>query len=71
MKLANVKSIYMTNSPFDDLERPVWQTGFARDSRFVAALRIDPLILSWNQVAPQFAKWGYNVASSISAKTIS
>jgi hypothetical protein len=71
MKLANVKSIYMTNSPFDDLERPVWQTGFARDSRFVAALRIDPLILSWNQAAPQLAKWSYNVAPSISAKTIS
>ena len=46
MELAGVRSICMTNSPFDDLERPVWERGFARDSRFKAALRIDPLLTS-------------------------
>jgi hypothetical protein len=29
MELAGVESICMTNSPFDDLERPVWEKGFA------------------------------------------
>src|SRR5262245_14865513 len=42
MELANVKRLCMTNSPFDDLERPVWERGFRRDERFDAALRIDP-----------------------------
>src|SRR5258707_11164841 len=25
MELGNVRKIYMTNSPFDDVERPVWE----------------------------------------------
>src|SRR4051812_23614187 len=32
MELSNVKTICMTNSPFDDDERQVWDKGFARDS---------------------------------------
>src|SRR5688572_12001556 len=36
MELAGLKSICMTNSPFDDLERPVWERGFQRDERFKA-----------------------------------
>src|SRR6185295_7372422 len=49
MKLANVERICMTNSPFDDAERPLWEKGFKRDERFIAALRIDPLLLAWDQ----------------------
>jgi len=45
MELAGLQKIYMTNSPFDDLERPTWEKGFKRDSRFTACLRIDPLFL--------------------------
>src|SRR5262245_4703454 len=52
MELAGVNKIYMTNSPFDDLERPVWEKGFHRDERFVAGLRIDPLLLAWSETAP-------------------
>jgi hypothetical protein len=64
MELANVKRICMTNSPFDDLERPVWQKGFERDERFMAALRIDPLLLAWHETAPRLAQWGYNVTAT-------
>jgi hypothetical protein len=49
----------MTNSPFDDEERPVWERGFPRDSRFEAALRIDPLLLSWPATAATLSRWGY------------
>lgn len=69
LELAGVGSVCMTNSPFDDLERPVWEKGFTRDNRFRAALRIDPLLLSWNSVAPQLAKWGYAVSSELNTKT--
>src|SRR4051812_17959591 len=70
MELAGVRKIYMTNSPFDDLERPVWEKGFQRDERFAAALRIDPLLLSWAEAAPALARWGYQVqAEPVSQKT--
>src|SRR5436190_1922091 len=31
LELANVKTVCMTNSPFDDLERCTWEKGFTRD----------------------------------------
>lgn len=71
LKLANVKSICMTNSPFDDLERPVWKSGFARDERFIAALRIDPLLLSWKTAAPKLADWGYETTPALTQRTLS
>ncbi|HWF18095.1 MAG TPA: glucuronate isomerase, partial [Verrucomicrobiae bacterium] len=63
MELAKLKSICTTNSPFDDMERAVWEKGFARDERFVTALRIDPLVLSWTETAPKLAQWGYRVSA--------
>jgi hypothetical protein len=69
-ELAGVRSVCMTNSPFDDLERPVWEKGFARDERFRAALRIDPLLLAWGDTAPALARWGYDVGVSLTDKTI-
>src|SRR6266853_3261829 len=61
MELAGVRKICMTNSPFDDSERGVWEKGFQRDERFTAALRIDPLLFSWSEAAPKLAQWGYDV----------
>lgn len=70
LELAGVSSVCMTNSPFDDLERPVWEKGFERDPRFRAALRIDPLLLAWNSTAPALAKWGYDVSATLNDKSI-
>ena len=71
LDLAKVRQICMTNSPFDDEERRVWEKGFSRDERFVAALRIDPLLLDWANTAPKLAAWGYHVTPELSDKTIS
>ncbi|MGZ8898994.1 MAG: glucuronate isomerase [Limisphaerales bacterium] len=71
MELANVQSICMTNSPFDDLERPVWERTFHRDERFKAALRIDPLLVSWEQTGPRLVEWGYKVKPELGVKTMS
>src|SRR5258708_5961571 len=60
-ELAGVSKVFMTNSPFDEQERSVWEKGFHRDERFAAGLRIDPLLLSWPQAAVQLARWGYQV----------
>jgi hypothetical protein len=66
LKLANLRAVCMTNSPFDDEERPVWERGFTRDGRFIAALRIDPLLLAWPSAAKRLAAWGYRVPAQLS-----
>ncbi|MHB1305772.1 MAG: glucuronate isomerase [Limisphaerales bacterium] len=71
MEIANVESIYMTNSPFDDAEWPVWSQGFLRDDRFIAALRLDPLLMDWPRAALRLAGWSYDVGEGLSARTIS
>src|SRR5438093_2702364 len=68
MELAGVTKIYMTNSPFDDVERPVWEKGFRRDERFAAGLRIDQLLLSWPETAPRLVRWGYKVEAGAPPK---
>lgn len=72
MALAGVRNICMTNSPFDEAERRIWEKGVARDERFTAALRIDELLLAWPATLPKLAKWGYSVeANPSSGKTYS
>ncbi len=69
MKLANVSRLCMTNSPFDDEERPAWDT-YRGDSRFDAALRIDPLLMDWDAAGQQLSRWGYQVEPDLSGQTI-
>ncbi len=70
MELAKVGSICMTNSPFDEMEKPTWDAGFNRDERFTSALRIDPLLLDWTNTSRSLAEWGYDVRPDLSEKTI-
>lgn len=69
LELAKIRGLWMTNSPFDDEERPVWERGFARDSRFHTALRIDPLLVAWPEAAARLHAWGYIASSDMSAAT--
>lgn len=71
LDLAGVRSVCMTNSPFDELERPVWERGFKRHPRFKAALRIDPLLLDWRTARKQLSQSGYRVTGSLSVQTLS
>src|SRR6516225_2539611 len=64
-RLAGISKVFMTNSPFDDVERATWTKGFRRDERFESGLRIDPLLLSWPKTAAQLARWGYEVRSDL------
>ncbi|MCD6338173.1 MAG: glucuronate isomerase [Verrucomicrobia bacterium] len=70
MELAGVHRIYMTNSPFDAAELAYWAKGWARDERFAAALRLDPLLLDWHNTAPQLAEQGYDVGEGLVEKTL-
>ena len=67
---ANVGRVIMTNDPFDDIERTVWERGFERDERFRAALRIDRLLLDWTYAYGRLREWGYDVESGLGAWTL-
>jgi hypothetical protein len=71
MQAANVSRIGMTNSPFDDSERPVWESGFTGDPRFMAALRIDPLLMQWDQAGKFLQSQGYQVSEDLSGNSLS
>ncbi|RYG75403.1 glucuronate isomerase [bacterium] len=72
MELAGVSQICMTNSPFDPLEIPVWEH-YKGDDRFLGALRIDPLLVDWENVVPklQGGEYGdtYDVQGDFSSQT--
>ena len=70
-KLSGVKTVVMTNDPFDDLERPVWLSKKKDDPRFRAALRLDALLNSWQTAVPVLNGWGYDVRPEMDAKTVS
>jgi hypothetical protein len=68
-EMAGLRTVFMTNSPFDDIETRVWAKGFQRDPRFEAGLRIDPLLLSWPAAAARLIEWGYSVQVEPNRKT--
>jgi len=50
-RAANLESAVMTNDPFDDRERAVWEKGGHGDKRFLTSRRIDPLLVDWKNTA--------------------
>lgn len=68
---ANVMSAVMTNDPFDKTEAPFWDTIGNNHPRLHAALRIDPLLISWDQAADTLREQGYEVDSTLNDKTYS
>ncbi len=69
-KTANLREVVMTNDPFDDAERPVWERGYQQDPRFRPALRIDPVLLGWDKAWPRLKEWGYQVGASLDAAVL-
>lgn len=68
---AGIESVVMTNDPFDDLERPIWESGAPVDPRFHAALRIDPLLTGWERSCERLQDWGYRVTPVLDEMTLS
>ncbi|MFC1582237.1 glucuronate isomerase [Planctomycetota bacterium] len=67
---GNVEAVVMTNNPFDDEERPVWERGVELDPRFKPALRIDNLLVDFDNAAAKLKEWGYAVDGSLGTKDI-
>jgi hypothetical protein len=70
LNLAGVKSVVMTNDPFDPSERAVWETGITPDCRFHAALRLDKLLNHFHQVCSKLRDWGYDVREDLNDRSI-
>jgi len=67
---AGVREVVMTNDPFDDLERPLWESGARPDPRFKAALRLDLLLNNWPAAAPRLRGWGYAVEETSAEQSL-
>ncbi|NUM56024.1 MAG: glucuronate isomerase [Candidatus Hydrogenedentes bacterium] len=67
---ARVRDVVMTNDPFDPIERPTWDQGFAGDKRFHAALRIDPLLNDYTAASEKLRGWGYNAGQTADAPSL-
>lgn len=68
--LAKVKTVVMTNDPFDAYERGIWDQGGSVDPRFLAALRIDPLLNLWDTSWSKLVEQGYRVNPDLSGNTM-
>jgi hypothetical protein len=71
LKLANVRTVVMTNDPFDSAEREIWMKHPEIHPRFKAVLRIDPLLLGWPSVAHALSAMGYAVSPGFDQRTMS
>ncbi len=69
-ELAKVHTVVMTNDPFDDVEREKWENGASGDSRFQAALRIDPLLNQWPANWSKLKRLGYDVSEDFGGNTL-
>lgn len=64
LELSRVDHVVMTNDPFDEQERNLWLNGVRPEARFHAALRIDPLLMKYEETKPRLRNWGYSVGDS-------
>lgn len=62
MRLAGVSDMVMTNDVFNPDEAEYWESDAARHPKLHAALRMDPLLNSWDQAADTLSRRGYQAS---------
>jgi len=70
LELSGVKTIVMTNDPFNQTENRIWQESYEPDERFRAVLRIDSLLEAWSASCNQLKQEGYDVTEDLSQQTL-
>lgn len=71
MRLAGVSDMVMTNDVFNQDEAGYWQSDAARHPRLHAALRMDPLLNSWDKASQILDQRGYPAKQEIDDSAIS
>ena len=69
-RLANVKTVVMTNDPLEAVEREVWLKKPVLDPRFKGVLRIDPVLAGWPNVAGTLKGMGYEASADLGAASM-
>jgi hypothetical protein len=69
-ELANIKSVVMTNDPFDAAEQKVWNQGKHQDERFRSALRLDGLLLHYAENLSALNEQGFAMSENLEETTI-
>ncbi len=70
LEISHVKTVVMTNDPFDPAERGIWERGRKEDPRFRAVLRLDPLLVTTPQGIAVLRQLGYDVEGGLSQRTL-
>ncbi len=68
-ELANVKTVVMTNDPFNREEQEVWNKGLHKDERFKASLRLDGLLNDFEKNITTIKAQGFDVSKQIDKNT--
>ena len=69
-KLANVRTVVMTNDALDPAERDIWLRKPPIDPRFKGVLRIDPVLLGWPKVGDTLKGMGYDASPDLGAASL-
>lgn len=69
-RLANVRTVVMTNDALDPVEREIWLKRGNDDERFKAALRIDTVLLGWPRAGEILRASGYQATPDLSATSL-
>ena len=64
-KVANVRTVVMTNDVLEPFERKLWLKDTPCDPRFKGVLRIDPLLQGWPKTAETLRGCGYDVSPDL------
>ncbi|MGO8732793.1 MAG: glucuronate isomerase [Terriglobia bacterium] len=71
LDLAHVSELVMTNDPFNPLERAAWERNEPCPERFHRALRMDPVLNSWETAHAVMAAAGFNTSADLTPQTVS
>jgi hypothetical protein len=69
LERSSVSKIVMTNDPFSEHEAWIWKAGEATHPRFHASLRLDVLLIHWEDAVRQLAREGLPVNAGLSGET--
>jgi len=67
-EIAGLDYAIMTNDPFQPEEAAQWQEGKGATDRLKTALRIDPLLVNWQEATETIKQAGYDIAPAPNAK---
>ncbi len=67
--IASLKCVVMTNDSLDENENAVWKSGYVKDDRFKAALRVDRILNDWENSYLQLKQMGFDVHRNLSGNT--